>query len=359
MNLKSIRLVNFRNHQNLELNLDFRVSYIFGRNGLGKTNILEAIYLISTTKSLRSVYDKDLILFGEKFLKVNAEISNLEGDLKSLEVIVQSTSEQHNTSSKTTKINQIAKSISIFAGNLKSVSFTPQDLDIILGSPSGRRKYIDSVLYQTSLSYKKNILEYTKALKQRNKLLEIINETGTSQNQLPFWNQKLIELGQEIQREREKFLIFINKNFSLSLSSHLRYPYHLQFNYLKSEINEDRFKYYEKAEIASKNTLVGPHKDDFEILLEREKLSEFGSRGQQRMGMMVLKQLELDFIFEETKIRPILLLDDIFSELDQKNSDSILELISKQQTIITSVEILPKIRLQEPNLIDLEKLLTN
>jgi DNA replication and repair protein RecF len=355
MQISNLELANFRNHKNLTINLDNPIIYIFGSNGIGKTNILEAIYLLSSTKSLRSQYDKDMILFDEKFLKLKAKIIK-DDDEKELELIIQSKTDFNNLSTKTCRINQLPKSISFFAGTLKSVIFSPSDLELITGSPATRRKYLDSVLYQTSSSYKKDILEYTKALKQRNKLLETISETKRGYDQLPFWNDKMISTGSRIQQERNRFIDFLNLEFNSNLKNKLHRNYQISFRYHVSEISEERFSHYEKAELASMHTLIGPHKDDFEIFLGHEKISEFGSRGQQRMGIIIQKKLEAEFIFKESGTRPILLLDDIFSELDASNNNSILEMIPNQQTIITSVEVLPQIKKFDPKLINLENL---
>jgi len=305
---------------------------------MGKTNILEAVFLISTSKSLRSEYDKDLINHEQKFLRVKGITKYIEED-KELEITIEKRNEYQNTSNKKTYINGVNKSLTNFAGNLKSVIFTPNDLEILSSSPSNRRKYLDSIFYQFDYQYKNSIIDYTKSLKQKNKLLEIINETGRGKDQLYFWNQKLIIEGNNIQKQREKFFSFANLHKNKIIEDLQIKNFSLTFNYHNSEISEERFKKYEAAEISSHNTLVGPHKDDFEILLNNYQISEFGSRGQQRMGIFILKQLELNFLFENTKVRPLLLLDDIFSELDEKNKQAILKIIPNQQTFITSVDL--------------------
>ena len=307
---------------------------------MGKTNILEAIFLLSTTKSLRSEYDKDLINHHKNFLRIKANLLNNENDKEELEITIEKRNEFQNTSNKKTYINGVKKSLTIFAGNIKSVIFTPNDLEILTSSPSNRRKYLDSIFYQFNPFYKKSIIEYTKSLKQRNKLLELINETGKGKDQLYFWNQKLIVEGNNIQKGREKFFEYANHHKREILDDLQIKNFSVDFLYHKSEISNERFLKYETAELASKSTLVGPHKDDFEILLNRYKISDFGSRGQQRMGIFILKQLELNFLFEMTKVRPILLLDDIFSELDENNKKAILKIIPNQQTFITSVDLI-------------------
>jgi len=352
----NLSLQNFRNHISLAIDTNSEVVYIYGNNGLGKTNILEAIYLISTSKSLRSEYDKDLINHQKSFLRVK---STFEQDLdkKDLEITIEKRNEFQNTSNKKTYINGINKSLTVFAGNIKSVIFTPNDLEILTASPSNRRKYLDSIFYQYSSLYKNSILDYTKSLKQRNKLLQMISETGVGRDQLPFWNHKLIIEGNNIQKEREKFFDYANLHKDQIIEDLEIKNFSLKFDYRKSEISEERLLKYASAEVASQTTLVGPHKDDFEIFLNNYKISDFGSRGQQRMGILILKQLELNFLFEKTGFRPILLLDDIFSELDDKNKHAILKIIPNQQTFITSVDLIDDFNLPSIKVYQIDKLL--
>jgi len=305
---------------------------------MGKTNILESVFLISTSKSLRSEYDKDLIKHDKTFLRVKGLVEDV-ADKKELEITIEKRNEFQNTSNKKTYINGVNKSLTSFAGNLKSVIFTPVDLEILTSSPSNRRKYLDSIFYQYNSFYKKSVMDYTKSLKQRNKLLEIINETGRGKDQLSFWNEKLIIEGNNIQKEREKFFEYANLQKEKIIEDLQIKNFSLDFIYRKSEVSEERFKKYETAEISSHTTLVGPHKDDFDIILNNYPISEFGSRGQQRMGIFILKQIELNFLFDRTNIRPLLLLDDIFSELDEINRQAILKIIPNQQTFITSVDL--------------------
>ena len=336
MILENITLKNFRNHSNIKLNFNKNITSIYGNNGLGKTNILEAINLISTTKSLKSEYDKDMIKENENFLKINAEVTDQE-DKNLLELTIEKSPLYFNKSIKKVKINNVSKTVSNFSGQLKSVIFTPSDLDTLFSSPSTRRKFLDSIFYQISPEYKKAILSYTKSLKQRNKLLEIIKETSKGRDQLQFWNNIVVKEGQIIQNYRDKFFNFLNDDLS-SLYEKLKLKnFSLNFIYEKNEISFERLEESKDKEFYTSTTCVGPHKDDFKIFLNEKDVSQFGSRGQQRMSLLALKFLELEFIFNQTNIRPLLLLDDIFSELDEKNKNSILNLIQGQQTIITSV----------------------
>lgn len=355
MLIKNLVLKNFRNHQDLFIEFDNNLTLIFGENGLGKTNILEAIHLLSTTKSLRSEYDKDLIKYDNEFLIIKSKIKNSE-DEKILELSVAKNNEFGNKSSKKVKINSVPKSLSNFGGTLKSVIFTPADLDLIFSSPSARRKYLDSIFYQISHSYKKSILDYTKALKQRNKLLETIRETGRGREQLEFWTNFLIKEGEIIQRERSKFFNYLNENTDSLYEKLNLNNFEIKFDYLKNEISKSNFEVYEDKELMLGTTLIGPHKDDFKITMNQKDISMFGSRGQQRMSLTSLKILELDYIYNQTGEKPILLLDDIFSELDEKHKKAILELINEQQTIITSVYSISELSGKNCKIIDITNL---
>jgi len=355
MLIKNLTLQNFRNHKILGINFDDNLTFIYGENGLGKTNILEAIHLLSTTKSLRSEYDKDLILHNQIFLRIKSEIENTE-DKYNLELTVERSNDFNNKSSKKVKVNQVAKSVSTFSGILKSVIFTPADLDLIFSTPSSRRKYLDLIFYQISYTYKKSILEYTKALKQRNKLLEIIKETGRGKEQLDFWTEFLIIEGTKIQKERDEIFNFLNENINSLNEKFELNNFEIKFVYIKNEISKENFEVYSQKEFILCTTLIGPHKDDFEIQMNRKDISQFGSRGQQRMALTALKILELDFIYKKTGEKPILLLDDIFSELDEKHKKAILKIIKEQQTIITSVYKLKEIDDLNCTIINMEAL---
>jgi len=355
MLIKNLTLQNFRNHKILGINFDDNLTFIYGENGLGKTNILEAIHLLSTTKSLRSEYDKDLILHNQLFLRIKSEIENTE-DKYNLELTVERSNDFNNKSSKKVKVNQVAKSVSTFSGILKSVIFTPADLDLIFSTPSSRRKYLDLIFYQISYTYKKSILEYTKALKQRNKLLEIIKETGRGKEQLDFWTEFLIIEGTKIQKERDEIFNFLNENINSLNEKFELNNFEIKFVYIKNEISKENFEVYSQKEFILCTTLIGPHKDDFEIQMNRKDISQFGSRGQQRMALTALKILELDFIYKKTGEKPILLLDDIFSELDEKHKKAILKIIKEQQTIITSVYKLKEIDDLNCTIINMEAL---
>ena len=333
MLVNKLVLKNYRNHINKEIFFEPQINIIVGNNGSGKTNILEAINLISTTKSLRARYDKELINFDHNFCTVNLLTND---DILEIQIIK---SENINSTSKKVKINKTPKTLHSFCGYFNSVIFSPLDIEFITGSPSLRRKYIDLILSQTSNEYKKNLNLYVKAVRQRNKLLEMINSKKRSTVELEYWNDIIINLGEYIQLKRNDFFNFVQNKINF-YNQNLNNNKHTIFvNYNINLINKQRILKYVDTEIYAKNTLIGPHRDDFEIIFDDKNIAYFGSRGQQRTAILALKLCEIDYIKNKKQQEPILLLDDIFSELDSEHRHTLIETIKKRQTIISATEI--------------------
>lgn len=335
MKILTLQLTDFRNHNNLKIEFNEKSMLIRGPNGIGKSNILEAIHLLSTTKSLRTKYDREVIGHEANLARVKAR-AKVNGDVLDLEMTIAKSDKYVNSSKKIVKANKVNKSLNYFSGLLNSVLFTPTDIEILTGSPTVRRKYIDSIFFQIDKDYKKDLNNYTKAIRQRNKVLENIRDTSYGQAQLPFWDEKILEYGKNIQAKRKNLFDFVNLKvgeYENKLNSKdTRYVVH----YKQNKISPARLEKYKNAEIASATTLVGPHRDDFFIEFNGFDIATFGSRGQQRTTMLALKLCEIDFITKNTGKRPILLLDDIYSELDPAHKTAIDEIVSLQQTIITT-----------------------
>lgn len=348
MYLKHLVLKNFRSYIKSEFKFSSGTTLIVGPNTAGKTNLLEACYLLATGKSFRAEKEREMIAFGESI----ARVKGIE-ETETLEVVLSEQDERGFL--KKYLINGVSKRRVDFVGNLSSVLFSPLDLEILIGTPSIRRNFIDEVLEQVDRDYRIALSSYVKALRQRNALLEIVRETGKrSERQFEYWDHLLISNGKTVTEKREAFIDFIN--------SKEKPVFDFAMIYDKSTISKERLLQYEKEEVLASATLVGPHRDDFLTQMYNDKRGQthnvrlFGSRGQQRLVMLQLKLIELSFIEKITGERPLLLLDDIFSELDESHIDLVLGEISHQQTIITTThkEFVKKPLLKKMDVIKLQ-----
>ncbi|MEK7534639.1 MAG: DNA replication and repair protein RecF [Patescibacteria group bacterium] len=357
MILKSIHLQNFRNYRKQEFTFSANTTLIVGPNTAGKTNLIEAIFFLSTGKSFKGA-DRDVISFG-------CDIARIRGN--SLEIIFAWKEERF---MKRYLVNGVAKQRVNFVGNLPAVLFAPSDLELVTASPGIRRNYLDFVLEQSSSNYRRALLLYEKGLRSRNKLLENAKKLGRKIDaQFEYWDNTLIINGNTLTRTREKFLEFVNES--------IKDIFDFKAVYEPSIISKERLLQYKDAELASGVTLVGPHRDDFRIEMKEKKsyydMKTFGSRGQQRLAILQLKIIELSFLKEVLEETSLLLLDDILSELDEEHIDLVLENTllrpirqaqsygGQRQTIITTThrEFIPKSQLKDMNVIELPRTSNN
>ena len=337
MRLLKLKLKNFRNHSNRQFSFDGKSTLISGPNGSGKTNLLEAIHLLSTTKSLRASYDREMISHDKTLTRVEAKVTQNKKS-SNLELMVIKNDKFDNKSSKKVKLDKVNKSLQDFTGALNTVLFTPHDVEMLTSSPSIRRKYVDLIFFQVDKDYKRAYRDYAKAVRQRNKILEQIRDFGKGSEQIEFWNKKIIDTGSAVQDKRQKFFDFVQKNIGKygEMLNSKEATYDIE--YLISSLSKERIKEYEKAEIGAARTLIGPSRDDFAIRYDGFDVSKYGSRGQKRIIILALKMCEIDFITKFAGKRPILLLDDIFSELDEFHKEAVKNIVDLQQTVITSAE---------------------
>lgn len=329
--LKSISLQNFRNYKKRSFELESSI-IVIGPNTAGKSNLIESIYLLSAGKSFRAEKDAQMVRMGNEMGRVSAKQSSGGPDLEVVVTVGEVAGVR--TQYKRFFVNGVAKRRADFVGSLPSVLFSPKDLEIIIGSPGIRRDFLDNVLEQTDRDYRIALLGYTKALRQRNALLELVKDgLPRKENEFEYWDSLVIRNGSVLTRKREEFINYLNESKKGVLNFKIEYD--------KSVISRERLDQYRDAEGATGVTLVGPHRDDFKILFDYEvgklvELKSFGSRGQQRLGVLELKLLELRYIKEKMGIEPLLLLDDVFSELDAGHINLILGIRDNQQTIITT-----------------------
>lgn len=336
MIIKNLKLKNFRNHSNKGLQFSEGCNLILGDNGVGKTNILEAIHMLSLAKSPLTKFDKDVINHNADFANIEcyAEKDNEEF---LLQISLAKNDIYDNKTTKKLSVNGVGRGHSAFIGNLYTSLFIPEDLSLVTGSPTRRRMYMDSILVQTNPKYKNFLSEYRKVVKRRNKLLESINKLNTGFNQLKYWDDKLIETGMFIQESRQKFFQVVNELISDHTTS-LGDSTDSKVLYIKNELSLERLDRIAQYEIKAMRTLLGPHRDNFTFELNSHNAGQFSSRGQKRTLLLALKLCELDYFVNTLSIRPVLLLDDIFSELDAHHKEAVNDIIGKQQTFITSVQ---------------------
>lgn len=377
--IKSLKLVNFRNHKSAEFDFVDGTTLIIGSNGTGKTNVIEAVHLLSMGKSFRAQYDYEMIFNphvlngshsilvagpapllatssnrreiryddGRKFARVVGKMGDGKSDDKNeetLEVSIIKKDPYTRISQKTFKVNNAPKPISESSTYLSTVLFCPQDLELFNGSPSIRREFLDELLCKTNQKYKKEHAIYTKAVKQRNRILEKINKTGFGTDELPFWTDKILESGAFIQEKRSELVGALNSQVESVFCNVSAQRAKIVIDYKINPITRTRLEKHCEHEIYAKTTLIGPHRDDFEFLINDFDIGHYGSRGQQRTGVLTLKICELDIIGQKNFCSPILLLDDIFSELDDEHKKALKEVVQRQQTIITSTH--PDIKAQ-------------
>ncbi|MBI5019768.1 DNA replication and repair protein RecF [Candidatus Gottesmanbacteria bacterium] len=332
--LTSLALHNFRSYTKKAWAFSQGVTCIVGPNAAGKTNVLEAIMLLATGKSFRAGIDREVIRWESEVARVIGQ----SGDEKVEIVLTPGVVSGQKSPLKKHLVNGIPRRVIDFVGNVRAVLFWPEDLEIVTDSPSIRRRYLDTVLVQVDREYRRNLLSYERGVRQRNRLLDSINEGTASRSQLLFWDQLLIRAGGYITQKRGEYITFVN---STALADH-----HFMIMYDKSVISEARLLQYKDEEVAAKSTLVGPHRDDFGLFSQHHTLTsgyrdlnKFGSRGEQRLGVLWLKLAELSYIEKKTGERPMLLLDDIFSELDEEHRKLVGNIVDRQQTVITSADI--------------------
>jgi len=349
MILKSLVLQNFRSYFKSEFTFSPKANLVVGPNTSGKTNILEAIYFLASGKSFRvKGVESEAISYGEEIARIIGTIGDtreIEKETKIEIVLTRGEVAGEKTGKKRYLVNGVAKRAFDFVGNLRAVYFGPEDLELVTDSPSLRRKYLDMVLSQVDKEYARVNLSYEKGLRSRNRILEEMRETGaTDRRRLYFWDQLLIKNGDIITRKREEFINFVNGSgfsvFSPGIDSGEAFRFSIFYD--RSIISAERLAKYENEEIAAGATLVGPHRDDFKVKTDEGQerdLSVYGSRGEQRLAILWLKLREMTFIKEKTSELPVLLLDDIFSELDVGHRKLVLDLIKTQQTIITTADL--------------------
>lgn len=340
MIIKGIRLINFRNYNSMSASFGSGVNILVGKNAQGKTNLLEAIYMCSTGRSFRTLRDREIISFGKKEAYVGAELS--VGELEKFTEI-----KLESDKPKRIRMNKVElKSYKELNTGLKVVVFFPDDLKLVKEGPGNRRNYLDSSISQLKPVYHYNLSRYYKALVQRNNLLKSRRSLSELSELLEVFDVQLAKLGTLISMERGQYIKRIKKEAR---------DIHLQITSGKEELDIeyntnvpvgdslldiegkylDQLRMGRSKDINIGSTTLGPHRDDFSPLINGKDLRTFGSQGQQRTLVLTLKLSEVKILKKETGYYPVLLLDDVYSELDEDRRVFLTGLFSETQTFIT------------------------
>lgn len=354
--LKTLALQNFRNYNKAQFEFD-KETIIIGPNTSGKSNLIEAISLLANGKSFKTDKEIQSIQFNESIGRIRGKIGETELEI----VLTRGEVGGQRTPTKKFLVNGVPKRRLDFIGNLSTVIFSPLDLEVIIGSPSKRRNFMDEALEQIDFDYRLALSEYEKGIRQRNSLLDLTRKIGRRDvKQFEYWDNLVIKYGQMITQKREGFVGFLN--------SQTKEIFDFAVVYDKSIISYDRLLEYQEEEFLAGVTLVGPHRDDlfFEMYDDDQSTTKdikfFGSRGQQRLTVLQLRLMQIVF-FEQTrstgsgqvKESPLLLLDDIFSELDERHIIHVLSMLENRHTVITTTheEFVPQKYLESAKVIKL------
>lgn len=332
MNIRSIELKNFRNYENLEISFDEGTNILFGDNAQGKTNILEAAYMSGTTKSHKGSRDKEMIRFGEEEAHLKTVVAR-GGREYQIDMHLKK------NRAKGIAIDKIPiKKASELFGILNIVFFSPEDLNIIKNGPAERRRFVDLELCQLNKLYVYNLVQYNKTVIQRNKLLKDIDYNTSLKETLPMWNEQLLKYGTELIIMRSEFIKELNPliaEIHAGLSGgketlSIAYEPNVSPENFREQLAKNQFQ-----EIRQRQTLTGPHRDDLNFIVNGTDIRRFGSQGQQRTAALSLKLAEIELVKKIVKDYPVLLLDDVLSELDSKRQEHLLSEITHIQTLIT------------------------
>ncbi|MCL4464668.1 MAG: DNA replication/repair protein RecF [Chloroflexi bacterium] len=390
MHLSHLSLENFRNYSRLELDLPPGTAVVFGRNAQGKTNLLESIYYLATSKSFRASSDKEVINWlaqGEEpaYSRLVGLCQRAAGPAE-IEIALRlergelGGGEQLPSLSKRIRVNKVARRAIDLIGQMTVVNFSPQDIEIVDGAPQLRRRYLDVTISQVDSEYCRTLAHYNKVVLQRNHLLRQMRDRRAKGDQLEFWDEEMAKDGAFIAQERRRATEELNElagEFHRRLTGtaeRLRLTYRPGFAWkpaLESVTDvmsspaaalarslREQMRRLQAREVAQGVSLLGPHRDDLAFVIDQASVTLYGSRGQQRTVALSLKLAESAYLQRHTGEKPILLLDDVLSELDQERRDFVVETIKDgQQVVLTGTELraVPRALLAEATLLEIAK----
>ena len=334
MYINKIKLTNFRNYNEQQIELNKNINIFYGDNAQGKTNIIESIFLCCIGKSFRTSKDKELIKFNENISSVFLEYekSDRAGSIK-VEL----------NDKKNIFVNGIKiKKLSELLGNIHTVIFTPDDINILKGGPENRRKFLNIMISQLRPKYMHTYGLYKKALDERNNYLKKIKQENADENLLELWDEQLISYGKIISEYRKDFIEKIKDKIERIHNNITNDKEKINIEYLTDCLDENKYRDFLKQrrrlDIIKGYTTRGIHRDDFQIFINDILVNVYGSQGQHRTAILSLKISELQVVNDEIGENPILLLDDFMSELDENRRSNFLNNIKNNQVIITCTE---------------------
>ena len=334
MYITKIKLTNFRNYDEQYIELEKNINVFYGDNAQGKTNVIESIFLASIGKSFRTNKENELIQFNKDFSSVYIEYekSDRDGNVK-IDI----------KNKKNIYINGIKiKKLSDLLGNINTVIFTPDDINILKDGPQKRRRFLDIMIGQLRPNYIYLLNMYNKTLEQRNNYLKQIKDENKSEELLDIWDEKLVEYGVQIYNYRNEFIEKLKNKINDIHNKITSEKEEIKIEYISNCINREIYlkwlKERRKLDIIKGYTTKGIHRDDFNVYINNQLVNVYGSQGQNRTVILSLKISELQVIYDEIGEYPILLLDDFMSELDEKRRKSFLENIKNTQVIITCTD---------------------
>ncbi len=346
LHINDLTLTNYRNYTKEQVTFDNNVNVILGENAQGKTNIMESIYVLGLAKSHRTTRDRELIYWDAEYAKIEGRVQKRTGPL-SLEVII-------SNKGKKVKLNRLEqRKLSEYIGALNIVMFAPEDLNLVKGSPQVRRRFIDMEMGQINPVYLYHLALYYKILQQRNHLLKNLQRKKTDDGLLDILTYQLIENAAKVILKRYEFLGLLEKwakpihedisrgleNLSLQYKPSIKVSETTELSKIEEELEENFAKIKDK-EIERGTSLIGPHRDDLLFLVNGRDVQTFGSQGQQRTTALSVKMAELQLIYNKIGEYPILLLDDVLSELDDYRQSHLLNTIQgKVQTFVTTTSV--------------------
>jgi len=339
MKIKSLQLTNWRNHKKYSFEFS-DITILVGPNASGKTNFLEAIYYLACGRSFRTK-DDNLTYWDARFSRILGNIEKHDQEEALLVVL-----EKQTRTIKTVKIKEQKVPSSRLLGHLNCVLFSPEEIEMLYTLPEARRRYLNLIISQSDIVYAHNLVHFRRTLEQRNALLKRIFMGTAQESELEVWDGKLAEYASYITEKRAEYLLNINKTISdhyqkLSGKSQILEVFYKPsvppvegWAGILTRLTERRAN-----DILARVTSIGPHRDDIAFTMDGRNVIEFASRGEFRTVILALKLAEVDFLSRITGETPVLLLDDVFSELDESRRDLLSQVLSNQQTIVTTTDL--------------------